>query len=449
MGKPATIATDTILESISDGVFTVDLEWRVTSFNRAAERITGIAREEAIGRRCCEVFRANLCEGQCPLEATFEHGRPVINQQAFIVDPDGRRVPISISTALLRDDDGRIVGGAETFRDLGLVEELRRELHSRYRVGDLLSRSRAMRRVFEVMPAVSASAATVLIQGETGTGKELVARAIHEQSPRSEGPLVAVNCAAFPEALLESELFGVRRGAYTGAHKDRPGRFAVAEGGTLFLDEIGEMSPAMQVKLLRVLQERSYEPLGSSKPVVADVRILAATNRDLAWEVQQGSFREDLFYRIDVVRLELPPLRERPEDIPLLVDHFLERFNRLQGKNLIGVSPCAMECLLAHRWPGNVRELENAMEHAFVLCAEGTIQPQHLPPSLAGIPSVGGAGASLDAVVRAAEEAAVRAALDHHGGDRDAAAAQLGIHRSTLFRKVKELGIELPPTPER
>ncbi len=264
MGKPATIATDTILESISDGVFTVDLEWRVTSFNRAAERITGIAREEAIGRRCCEVFRANLCEGQCPLEATFEHGRPVINQQAFIVDPDGRRVPISISTALLRDDDGRIVGGAETFRDLGLVEELRRELHSRYRVGDLLSRSRAMRRVFEVMPAVSASAATVLIQGETGTGKELVARAIHEQSPRSEGPLVAVNCAAFPEALLESELFGVRRGAYTGAHKDRPGRFAVAEGGTLFLDEIGEMSPAMQVMLLRVLQERSYEPLGSS-----------------------------------------------------------------------------------------------------------------------------------------------------------------------------------------
>jgi PAS domain S-box-containing protein len=443
--------SSTILDSISDGVFTVDEGWRITSFNRAAQQITGISQGEALGRRCAEVFRANLCEDRCPLRATMESERPVINQQAFIVDPQGRRIPISISTALIRDASGRVVGGAETFRDLSLVEELRRELHGRYRVGDMLSRSQAMQRIFEVLPAVAASAATVLIQGETGTGKELVARAIHERSPRRGRPFVAVNCAAFPETLLESELFGVRKGAYTGAQRDRPGRFDLAQGGTLFLDEVGEMSPAMQVKLLRVLQERTYEPLGSPRSVKADVRILAATHRDLKEEVERGRFREDLFYRINVVRIDLPTLRARPEDVPLLVEHFVMRFNRLQGKNLMGVDPRSMEILLAHDWPGNVRELENAIEHGFVLCSQGCIQSHHLPQGLSAgnKPAVAGETPSLQATVRAAEQVAILDALARNGDNRDAAAKELGIHRSTLFRKVRELGITLPDNDGR
>jgi len=449
MSQPRSLPTDTILDSISDGVFTVDLDWRVTSFNRAAEEITGIDRRDAIGRRCSEVFRANLCEGQCPLRATLDLGRPVINQQAFVVDPAGRRIPISISTALIRDEEGHIVGGAETFRDLSLVEELRRELHGRYRVGDLISRSHAMGRIFEVLPAIAGSSATVLIQGETGTGKELLARAVHAQSLRKDGPFVAVNCAAFPDALLESELFGYRKGAFTGAVKDRHGRFAVAHGGTLFLDEVGEMSSAMQVRLLRVLQEKTYEPLGSSKPVKTDVRILAATNRDLIHEVGEGNFREDLFYRINVVRMDLPPLRSRKEDIPLLVDHFVMRFNRLQAKNISGADPETLEILLAHDWPGNVRELENAIEHAFVLCTVGFIRARDLPPLLVGRTVKGGALTTLQAVVQGAEEAAIRDALQRNDDNRDAAARELGIHRSTLFRKVKELGIPLPASDGR
>ena len=261
-------STEIILESISDGVFTVDRDWRITSFNRAAEEITGIAREEAIGKRCSEVFKASMCEGDCALCLTLETGEPVINKSAFIVDVEGRRIPISVSTALLRDPKGRVIGGAETFRDLSLVEELRKELEGRFQLGDLVSRSPAMRKVFDVLPQVAASDSTVLIQGETGTGKELVARAIHGLSPRRDQPFVAVSCGALPDTLLESELFGYKAGAFTGAVKDKPGRFALAEHGTLFLDEIGEISPALQVRLLRVLQERTYDPLGGTKPVV-------------------------------------------------------------------------------------------------------------------------------------------------------------------------------------
>ncbi len=449
MSKQAPIPTGTILDSISDGVFTVDLDWRVTSFNRAAEEITGISRDDAIGRRCAEVFKASLCEGQCPLRATLESSRPLINQSAFIVDPEGRRIPISVSTALLRDGRGQVVGGAETFRDLSLVEQLRKELQGRHRVGGLVSRARSMGQIFEILPAIAASDATVLVQGETGTGKELLAHAIHDRSSRREGPFVAVNCAAFPDTLLESELFGYRKGAFTGATKDRPGRFAAARGGTLFLDEVGDMSPAMQVRLLRVLQEKTYEPLGSSKPVKTDARILAATNLDLVEQVKQGCFREDLYYRINVVRVDLPPLRQRKEDIPLLVDHFVSRFNRLQDKQIHGADPHSMELLMAHDWPGNVRELENVIEHAFVLCADGYVLPRHLPPAFSGRARRAGGHSTLQAAVRATEEAAILDALARNGDNRDAAARDLGIHRSTLFRKVKELDIPLPETDGR
>jgi len=436
--------TDIILESISDGVFTVDGDWRITSFNRAAERITGIPRKDALGRPCSEVFRSSLCETGCALRRTTETGEAVVGRPASVVDAQGRRVPVSISTALLRDARGRVVGGVETFRDLSQIEELRKELESSHSLGDMVGRSRAMQRLFGILPQLAASESTVLIQGATGTGKELVARALHDLSPRRDGPFVAVSCGALPEALLESELFGYEAGAFTGAVKDKPGRFALAEGGTLLLDEIGEVSPATQVKLLRVLQEKTYEPLGSTEARKADVRVLAATNRDLAALVKEGRFRQDLFYRVHVVPLEVPPLRERKEDIPLLVEHFVGRLNRLQDRAVEGVSPEALGLLMACDWPGNVRELENAIEHAFVLCREGLIEPGHLSEDFrARAPGATQPG-KASATLRETEARMIMEALRRNGFNRLATARELDIHKSTLFRKIKALDLELP-----
>ena len=437
---------ESILESISDGVFTVDADWRISSFNCAAEAITGISRKDAVGKPCADVFRASMCETDCALRHTVKTCKPIVNKAAFIVNAEGRRIPVSVSTAILRDEHGKIVGGAETFRDLSLVEELRKELEGRYQVGDLVSHSAQMRRVFELLPQIAASDATVLIHGATGTGKELLARAIHGLSTRANKPFVPVNCGALPDTLLESELFGYVKGAFTGAARDKPGRFALAEGGTVFLDEIGDISPALQVRLLRVLQERTYEPLGGTQTRHTDVRVIAATHRDLAVMIRKGLFREDLFYRLNVVKVDLPPLKKRKEDVPLLVDHFVTRFNRRQGKTVAGVSPEALSLLMAHDYPGNVRELENIVERAFVLCGEGRIERRHLPPELTGLEtSIAVArGEGLGTQARTAEANAIREALERCGYNRLAAARELGIHKSTLFRKIRSLGIELP-----
>jgi PAS domain S-box-containing protein len=436
--------TEAILESISDGVFTVDLEWRVTSFNRAAEEITGVSRKEAIGRRCSEVFRSSMCGAACALQQTLKTGEPIIGKSGYIINADGDRIPISISTAVLRAADGRVIGGAETFRDLSELEELRHELGEKFRVGDLTSRSPLMQRVFEVLPAIATSPSTVLILGETGTGKELMARTIHALSPRNRKPFVAVNCGALPDTLLESELFGYKAGAFTGANKDKPGRFALARGGTLFLDEIGEVSPALQVRLLRVLQERTYEPLGGLRSESADVRIVVATNKDLASQVRDGLFREDLYYRVNVVSIELPPLRRRKEDIPLIVDQFVTRFNRLQQKSVQGITAEALSLLMAHDWPGNIRELENVVERAFILCSDGDIGIAHLPGEL----TAHGVAANLDTDIRSLHDIldaqAIRSALERNAFNRLAAARELGIHKTTLFRRMKKLGISLP-----
>jgi len=443
--KSATLTpTEAILESISDGVFTVDMKWRITSFNRAAEEITGIPRKEAIGRSCSEVFRSSMCEAECALRRTLKTGKPIIGKSGYIINADGTRIPISVSTAVVRDAGGRIVGGAETFRDLSEVEALRQELAGHFRVGDFASRSPLMQRVFEVLPAIAASPSTVLILGATGTGKELMARTLHSLSLRRKGPFVAVNCGALPDTLLESELFGYKAGAFTGANKDKPGRFALAKGGTLFLDEIGEVSPALQVRLLRVLQERTYEPLGATRSESTDARIIVATNKDLAEQVRQGDFREDLYYRVNVVRIELPPLRRRKEDIPLLVEQFVARFNRLQQKSVRGIASEALSLLMAQDWPGNIRELENAIERAFILCKEGLISIGHLPGEL----TARGAPHASDADIRTARELleaqTIQNALERNTFNRLAAAKELGIHKSTLFRKMKQLGIPLP-----
>lgn len=439
---PAT--TDAILESISDGVFTVDPEWRITSFNRAAEEITGISRHEALGRFCSEVFRSNMCETDCALRKTLKNGKPVIGRSGYIIDNEGNRIPISLSTAVLKDNSGKVVGGAETFRDLSELESLRNELEGRFHMGDIVSRSPLMQRLFEVIPTIAVSPSTVLLNGETGTGKELIARTIHSLSKRSTGPFVALNCGALPDTLLESELFGYKAGAFTGASKDKPGRFALAQGGTLFLDEIGEVSPALQVRLLRVLQEHCYEPLGGTSSVTTDARIIVATNRDLTELTRNGTFREDLYYRVNVVRIELPPLRRRKEDLPLLVEQFVAKFNRLHHATVHGMAPEALSLLMAHDWPGNVRELENVIERAFVLCPDGTIDIRHLPDELtlhdsrhAGPDTLQGARFQVEAQV-------IQAALERTGFNRLEAARVLGMHKSTLFRKIRQLGISLP-----
>lgn len=445
--KEQTTAIDStaiILESISDGVFTVDKNWRITSFNRAAEMITGVSRQEAIGRHCSEVFRASMCEIDCALKRTMDTGSPVINQSAFIVDSRGRKIPITVSTALLQDPNGRILGGAETFRDLSLVENLRKEITGRYETGDLVSRSALMRNIFDMLHMLAASMSTVLIQGETGTGKEVIARAIHNQSSRKNKPFIAVNCGALPDTLLESELFGYKAGAFTGATKDKPGRFEMARGGTLFLDEIGEISPALQVRLLRVLQEKTYEMLGDTKSTKADVRIITATNQDLSIKVSEGSFRQDLYYRINVAKVDLPPLRKRKEDIPLLIEHFISRFNRIQNKTVKGVSPETMAILMAHNYPGNIRELENIIEYAFVLCSEGLIETHHLPEEFRVEEASESPPRDINLTLKTLEAQTIREALKRNNYNRLSTAKELGIHKSTLFRKIKALGISLP-----
>ena len=441
--------TQIILDSIADGVFTVDSKRKITSFNRAAEEITGIKKEEAFGRHCWEVFRASICEKRCSLQETMETGRPIVNQSLFIVNSEGERLPVSISTAILKDEDGHVIGGVETFRDLSVVEELRKELSGRHTFMDIISKSKEMQRLFGMLEQVAESDSTILLEGESGTGKELFAKAIHSLSPRKKGPMITVNCGSLPDTLLESELFGYKAGAFTDAKKDKPGRLALAERGTLFLDEIGDISPALQVRLLRILQDRVYEPLGGTKPVKADVRIVAATNKHLESLVKEGKFREDLYYRIHVVKLVLPPLKNRKEDIPLLADHFIRKFSRLSGKEIQGLSPEVLPVLMSHEFPGNIRELENILEYATVVCKNDLIGIEHLPDYLGprseqmerGVAAVHrGKDFSWDDL----ERTYIFEALRRNNWNRAATASQLGIHTTTLWRKIKRLNLEIP-----
>ena len=365
---------DLILDSLQEGVFTVDMDQRITSFNLAAVVITGVPRSQAIGRQCFEVFRADVCETGCILRRTIETQTPLSNMPVRIFRADKKQIPINVSTALLQDGEGRVVGGVETFQDVSEIKELRKAMLRQHSFEDIVSKSPRMQKIFALLPQVAQSNSTVLIEGASGTGKELIARAIHNHSPHREGPFVAVNCGALPDTLIESELFGYSAGAFTDARRDKPGRFALAQNGTIFLDEIGDISPSVQVRLLRVLHQKVYEPLGSVHTVTTNARVIAATHRRLEQMVKEEKFREDLYFRINVFKIFLPPLSERQGDIPLLVEHFIERLNRQKGRRISGVSREAMHALLNHAWPGNVRELENVLEHAFILCGEDLIR---------------------------------------------------------------------------
>lgn len=436
--------TRIILESISDGVFTVDHNWKITSFNRAAEEITGISRNEAIGRHCWEVFRSNMCEHDCALKRTMKENTSFVSTSSYIINNQKKQIPISVSTSPLKGKKGKMIGGVETFRDLSLEEELRKKLYAGFQMGDMVSSSPAMKVFFSILPQVAESDSTVLLEGETGTGKELAAKAIHSLSHRKNNPFIAINCGALPDTLLEAELFGYKSGAFTNAAKDKPGHFAMAEGGTIFLDEIGDTSPAFQVRLLRVLEEREYQPLGSVKKEKADIRIITATNQNLSGLVDKGAFRRDLFYRINVVQLRLPPLRERMEDIPLLVEHFIVKLNRIRGKSICGIDQKALAALMLSSFPGNIRELENIIEYAFVMCPSGDIRLEHLPGHLAMQNSPAAECKNQDNPIKSAEIKIITDALMRNRYNRKATAADLGMHKSTLFRKIQKLGISLP-----
>jgi PAS domain S-box-containing protein len=431
-----------VLDSISDGLITVDEQGAITSFNRAAEQLTGWSREEVLGRACTDVLGTDRDADVCCLAATRRTGRGVVDQPSCVRDCGGRRLTVSVSTGILRSPDGRVIGALATLRAMSKAEPQFEVSADRIAVGYIIGRSPAMEQLFQLVPQFAQSSSTILIEGASGTGKELFARAIHDLSPRRDKTFIAVNCGALPDTLLESELFGYKAGAFTDARQDKPGRFALADGGTIFLDEVGDVSPAMQIKLLRVLQERIFEPLGSVESVKVDVRIIAATNQDLGELVRKGTFREDLYYRVNIVRLQLPPLRERREDIPLLVEHFVDKFNRLQGKCITDVSDEVLAILMAHDFPGNIRELENILEYAFVLCRGGRIEPEHLPPSLQERPALAGAGRRTGLTLRDLESLHISDALRRCRGNRAAAARELGIDASTLFRKLRTLQIQ-------
>jgi len=435
-----------ILDSIADGVFTVDTDWNITSFNRAAERITGVAREQAIGQKCFDVFYTNICQSACSLRKTMQSNQERINRRINIINHQGDKIPVSVSTAVLRNELGAVIGGVETFRDLSAVEALRKEIDEHYTFHDIISKNHEIRRILSFLPDIATSDSTVLIEGPTGSGKELFARAIHNLSGRARRKYVAVNCGALPDTLLESELFGYKKGAFTDAKQDKPGRFALAEGGTLFLDEIGDISTALQVKLLRILQEKEYEPLGGTSTVKANVRVVTATNKSLADLAARGVFREDLYYRLNVLKIVLPPLEQRREDIPLLIDHFIHKFAIQQGKEIEGISQDVLSRLMAYDYPGNVRELQNVIEHAVVLCRDNEIAVDHLPFELVhGTSEHPATGSKLGvSPLMQAEASAIIQTLRQYNGHRGKTAAALGIDKTTLWRKMKRFGITCP-----
>jgi PAS domain S-box-containing protein len=437
--------SESILESIAQGAFTINLDYEITSFNRAAENITGFSRNDAIGMKCYNVFRTNICKTNCALKRSLESGRDVYSQKITIMDIDGDDVHIIVNTSVLRDGKLDMIGGVETFRDISSSVSRLKNISQKYSFQNIISKNDKIKKIFSTLPDISKSNSTVLLQGPRGSGKELFARAIHNLSGR-KGDFIALNCAALPDSLLESELFGYKKGAFTGATNDKLGRFALAEKGTIFLDEIGDVSPALQLKLLRVLQEKEFEPLGATNTISADVRVIAATNKNLKELMEEGVFRHDLFFRLNIIKITLPTLSERREDIPLLVHYFIDKFNTLKQKHIEKISPRVLNLLMQYDFPGNIRELENIIEYCFVLCNENIIDLGCLPE---GFVVESPKSTSDNHVVNTtplsdAEASTILEALHMYDGNRGKTAAHLGIDKTTLWRKMKKYKIVYP-----
>ncbi|MFN2365741.1 MAG: sigma-54 interaction domain-containing protein [Desulfurivibrionaceae bacterium] len=432
----------TIVESIREGVLTFDLEKTVTYANPPAEAIVGVGADDMIGRKCHEVLQSELCRRRCPVDDLLAGGVSSGERQTRIIGESSTVKTVAINCEMLYDEQGRATGLVETIRDLTDLEKLRKQVTQDYTIEDIIGRAPAMRKILSFLPDIAESDSAVLIEGDTGTGKEMVAKAIHRLSRRKDGPFVAVNCAALPETLLESELFGHRRGAFTGAVKDRQGRFEMADGGTLFLDEICATSMSFQADLLRVLEDGQFTPLGASGPRHSNFRLITAANEDLQELMGQGQFRADLYYRVGVARIQLPPLARRKEDIPLLVNHFLEKFNLIKGRAVQGATAQTLAALFDYPFPGNIRELENIIEFAFIACKNGWIELEHLPEEVRERRNSDSKDWGGELLPHEAEEALkIKSVLENCRGNRTMAARSLGMGRSTLWRKIKKYGL--------
>jgi len=429
-----------IFDSIEEGVFTVDLEWKITAFNRGAEKITGIPRKEAIGRPCLEVFKTNVCKTDCMLRKALKYNKPVFNTPVYMIHSDSKRIPVVVNATILRDHQNQMIGGVETFRDLSNVSKLKKSFRKYHSFEKMVSKNQKMFEIFSTLELIADSNCTVLIEGPTGTGKELLAEAVHNNSPHKNGPFVPVNCGALPDTLIESELFGYKAGAFTDAKTDKPGRFERAQNGTIFLDEIGDVPTALQIRLLRVLENKSYEPLGAVKPSKTNARVVVASHHSLEKLVEEKIFREDLFFRVNVMKLTLPGLADRKEDIPLLVDHFLARFNHDKRKKILEFTQEAMAALMLYNWPGNIRELENAVEHAYILCQEELIGLQHLPDKI--LMKINVTFADKNTTLKEIEKNAILQALERNNWKKLQTAKKLGINKNTLRRKIVSYGID-------
>jgi PAS domain S-box-containing protein len=432
---------DQILDSVAVGVFSVDRDLTIHFFNAQAEAITGFSKQEALGRKCYEIFRTERCLETCSLRKAIATKSQIVRVRNVILNKENREIPVDITVSVLLDGEGNVIGGVESFLDDSLRISLEKKISGSWSFQDIVGCDDRIQKVFDILNTVAPTDSHILLQGETGTGKDLIARAIHNASRRREGPFIKVNCAALPPQLLESELFGYRKGAFTDARTNKPGRFQLADGGTIFLDEIAEMPRELQAKLLQVLDEKEFYPLGSTRPVKVNVRVIDSTNRRLRKMTADKDFREDLYYRLSVVEIEIPPLRERPADIPLLIDHFLDEHARLRGEAKPEIAPEFMKILLDYGYPGNVRELKNILEHAVIIAGGQRLDVQLLPAYL-----LNPAGAESEGITKvpgadtagASERNAIEKALRSHGWNRTAAARALRINRTTLWRRMKK-----------
>lgn len=444
----------TVVQTMQEGLMLVDQKGRVEFVNQAFEKIIGYTLDEVRGKSC-EVFQCDHCfsaraEGRNKYCSLFREEQPRSSECVFR-RKDGSSVHLLKNAAVIRDERGRVIGGVETMVDLSRVMEkekiiasLRQQLHSQDGFHGIVGTSPVMRQVLDLASSAANSDAPLVIYGESGTGKEILAGAVHRISQRSGGPFIKVNCAALNDNLLESELFGHVKGAFTGADYSRTGRFEAASGGSIFLDEIGDLPLATQTKLLRVLQEKEIERVGDHRPVKIDVRIIAATHKDLLQLIREGLFREDLYYRIGVIPIYLPPLRERMADIPLLVESFIKRIGERTGKEISGISRASLEVLLQYGWPGNIRELMNAIEYAFVLCPGGMIEPKHLPQHLRGEPApVRRQQGTPVNIYQDTRRRQLVKALEAAGGNQTKAARMLGVSRVTVWKWMTRYGIQL------
>jgi PAS domain S-box-containing protein len=440
---------DSIIESLADGVFTVDSKLRITSFSKGMENITGLKESEVMGLACAEILSADNCADNCPFSHTLKRGYGLANITERIARRNGETVPVLISTAFLKENTGEIELIA-TVRDASELEKLKKEINDRFRFSNIIGKSSRMQQIFELIETLGDTDCSILIEGESGTGKELVSRAIHHESNRRGRPFVKVNCSAIVEGLFESELFGHVKGSFTGAIKDRVGKFELADGGTIFLDEIADMPLSLQPKLLRVLQDMEFERVGDNKTRKVDVRIIAATNKNLKDEIKAKRFREDLFYRLNVIAINVPPLRDRKDDLELFVDHFIDIYTKENHKKIDGVAQETLNVLKMYNWPGNARELENIIERAVILDTNGIIENDDLPDAILSatrpIESITfisnePQGSSLKAAMQEPEKVHILRILQEVGWNKKKAAMKLGVNRTTLYNKLRHYNI--------